>query len=159
VRAAVPIGQTLDKSDSGFGSRLIEGIPFNQYAALNNLTIKEGRNLEKGDEVIIDYSWKNEKQVEIGSTTMIYERPFRIVGVYEPPGGGRLKIPLSTMQDQVGSENRCNAILIAVNDPARQDDVGRRSRRNSPKTKSSSPASCPRFTCPACPRSTFFSKW
>src|SRR6185295_4475648 len=28
VRAAVPIGQSLDKSDSGFGSRLIEGIPF-----------------------------------------------------------------------------------------------------------------------------------
>src|SRR6266576_3653695 len=43
VRAAVPIGQFLDKSDSGFGSRLIEGIPFDQYSAMNNLTIKEGR--------------------------------------------------------------------------------------------------------------------
>ena len=125
VRAAVPIGQTLDKSDSGFGSRLIEGIPFEQYAALNNLTIKEGRKLGQGDEVVIDLTWKNEKQVEVGSTTMIFERPFRIVGVFEPPGGGRLKIPLSTMQDQVGSENRCNAILIAVNDPARQDEVGK----------------------------------
>src|SRR5205814_2258634 len=43
VRLAVPIGQHLDKSDSQFGSRLIEGIPFDQYAALNGLTIKEGR--------------------------------------------------------------------------------------------------------------------
>ena len=38
VRTAVPIGQSLDRSDSGFGSRLIEGIPFDQYAALNGLT-------------------------------------------------------------------------------------------------------------------------
>lgn len=126
VRMAVPIGQNLDKSDSGFGSRLIEGIPFDEYAALNNLHIKGGRKLEKGDEVIVDAAWKDEHQVEVGSTMTIYERPFRIVGVYEPPGGGRLKIPLATMQDQVGSENRCNAILIACNDPAMQDDVAAR---------------------------------
>src|SRR6185503_8868598 len=132
VRAAVPIGQNLDKSDSGFGSRLIEGIPFDQYAALNSLKITEGRKLDKGDEVIIDASWKTERQVEVGSTIMIYERPFRIVGVYEPPGGGRLKIPLATMQDQVGSENRCNAILIACADPGQQDLVAQRIRDRFP---------------------------
>ena len=126
VRMAVPIGQSLDKSDSGFGSRLIEGIPFDEYAALNNLHIKQGRKLEKGDEVIVDSAWKNEHQVEVGATMTIYERTFKIVGVYEPPGGGRLKIPLATMQDQVGSENRCNAILIACNDPALQDEVAAR---------------------------------
>jgi putative ABC transport system permease protein len=132
VRAAVPIGQNLDKSDSGFGSRLIEGIPFDQYATLNGLKITEGKKLDKGDEVIIDASWKTERQVEIGSTITIYERPFRIVGIYEPPGGGRLKIPLATMQDQVGSENRCNAILIACNDPAQQDAVAARIKEKFP---------------------------
>lgn len=131
VRLAVPIGQHLDRAE-GFGSRLIEGIPFDEYAALNNLTIKEGRKLETGEEVIIDARWKTERQVEIGSTMMIYERPFRIVGVYEPPGGGRLKIPLSTMQDQVGSENRCNAILIACDDPAMQEQVAARIKEQFP---------------------------
>jgi putative ABC transport system permease protein len=132
VRMAVPIGQYLDKSDSGFGSRLIEGIPFDQYAALNGLTIKEGRKLEKGDEVIIDQRWKTESQIEVGSTMKIYERPFRIVGVYEPPGGARLKIPLATMQDQVGSEHRCNAILIACDDPAQQEAVAARIKEKFP---------------------------
>ncbi|PYS42944.1 MAG: hypothetical protein DMF71_08160, partial [Acidobacteria bacterium] len=108
------------------GSRLIEGIPFDEYAALNGLTIKEGRKLERGDEVIVDSAWQRERHVEVGSTMEIYERPFRIVGIYEPPGGGRLKIPLATMQDQVGSENRCNAILIACVDPSRQDEVAAR---------------------------------
>jgi putative ABC transport system permease protein len=132
VRLAVPIGHHLDKAE-GWGSRLIEGIPFDQYAALNGLTIKEGRKLDKGDEVIIDLKWKTDRQVEIGSTIMIYERPFRVVGVYEPPGGGgRLKIPLSTMQDQVGSEHRCNAILIACNVPEKQEEVAARIKEKFP---------------------------
>ena len=132
VRMAVPIGQNLDKSDSGFGSRLVEGIPFDQYAALNGLTIKEGRKLETGDEVILDSMWQQESHVNVGSTMQIYERPFRVVGIYEPPGGGRMKIPLSTMQDQVGSEHRCNAILIACVDPSRQEQVAARIKERFP---------------------------
>src|SRR2546421_7817566 len=36
------------------------------------------------------------------------------------------------MQDQVGSENRCNAILIACVDPLRQDEVGARIKQQFP---------------------------
>ncbi|HVS21259.1 MAG TPA: ABC transporter permease [Pyrinomonadaceae bacterium] len=132
VRMAVPVGQLLDKSDTGFGSRLIEGIPFDQYAALTGLKIKEGRKLEKGDEVILDSAWQQERHVVVGSTMEIYERPFRIVGIYEPPGGGRIKIPLSTIQDQVGSENRCNAVLIACIDPSQQEQVAARIKAQFP---------------------------
>src|SRR3989440_7210366 len=133
VRTAVPIGQFLDKSDSGFGSRLIEGIPYEQYAELNHLTIKEGRGLEKGDEVIVDSAWQQERNIAVGATIEIYERPFKLVGVYEPPGGGRLKIPLSTMQDQVGSENRCNTILVACDDPNQQEQVATRIKEKFPE--------------------------
>lgn len=132
VRMAVPIGQNLDKSDSGFGSRLVEGIPFEQYAALSGLTIKEGRGLQSGDEVIVDSAWQQERNVPIGSTIEIYEQPFRLVGTYEPPGGGRIKIPLATMQKQVGFENRCNTILIACADPAQQEQVAARIKERFP---------------------------
>jgi len=132
VRAAVPIGQHLDKSESGFGTRLIEGIPYDQYVALNNLTIKAGRGLQKGDEAIIDPAFAQELNVSVGSTIQLYERPFKVVGVYEPPGGGRVKIPLATMQDQVGSENRCNTILVACDDPAQQEQVATRVKERFP---------------------------
>jgi putative ABC transport system permease protein len=126
VRMAVPIGQNLDKSGDGFGSHLVEGIPFDQYAALTGLQLKEGRKLEKGDEVIVDGAWQQDRGIAVGSTIEIYERPFRLVGIFEPPGGGRLKIPLATMQDQVGSDGRCSAILIACVDPAQQEQVAAR---------------------------------
>lgn len=123
VRAATPIGQTFDKSDSGFGQRLIDGIEYDEYATLARITIREGRKLESGDEAIIDPEWKERRKANVGDTVELFERPFKIVGVYEPPGGGRIKIPLKTMQEQEGSDNKASAILVACVDPAQQDEV------------------------------------
>ncbi len=126
VRAATPIGQTLDKSDSGFGQRLIDGIDYDEYANLARIRMREGRKLESGDESIIDPEWKERRNAQVGDTVQLFERPFKIVGVYEPPGGGRIKIPLSTMQEQEGADNRASAILVACVDPAKQDEVAGR---------------------------------
>jgi putative ABC transport system permease protein len=46
--------------------------------------------------------------------------------VYEPPGGGRIKIPLATMQEQEGAEGRATAILVACSEPAKQDEIAAR---------------------------------
>jgi putative ABC transport system permease protein len=132
VRAAVPVGQNILSSDRGFGSRVVDAIPFDEYAGLTGLTIKEGSKLTGGDEAIVDAIWQQERQVQIGSTVVLYERPFRIVGVYEPPGGGRIKIPLSTMQEQLGSEGKCSMVLVACTDPAMQETVAARIREKFP---------------------------
>jgi putative ABC transport system permease protein len=132
VRAATAIGQSLDRSDSGFGTRLIDGINFDEYANLTGAKIREGRKLQSGTEAIIDPVWKEQRKATIGSIVQIYERPFTIVGVYEPPGGGRIKIPLTTMQDQMGSDGKASAILVACVDPAKQEDVAARIRERFP---------------------------
>jgi len=132
VRAATPIGQTLDRSDTGFGSRLIDGIEFDEYAKLTGITIREGAKPTGGDQAIIDPVWQHDHHAGIGSTVQLFERPFTIVGVYEPPGGGRIKIPLATMQDQEGSDGRASAILVACTDPTKQDDVAARIRERFP---------------------------
>ena len=126
VRAATAIGQTFDKSDTGFGQRLIDGVVYDEYAGIAHITIREGRKLESGDEAIIDSEWQRTRKANVGDTVKLFERPFKIVGVYEPPGGGRIKIPLKTMQDQEGTENRASAILVACADPAQQDEVAAR---------------------------------
>jgi len=133
VRAATAIGQWLDRSDSGFGTRLIDGINFDEYANLTGMKIREGQKLTGGDQAIIDPVWQQQHNAAVvGSTVQIYERPFTIVGVYEPPGGSRIKIPLSTMQDQQGSDGRASAVLVACVDPARQEEVAARIRERFP---------------------------
>ncbi|PYS69793.1 MAG: hypothetical protein DMF69_15770 [Acidobacteria bacterium] len=123
VRAATPVGQAVDKSDSGFGQRLIDGIEYDQYANLAGIQIREGRKLTSGDEAIIDPVWMQQRKAKVGDTVQMFERPFKIVGVYDPPGGGRIKIPLSTMQEQKGAEGRATTILVSCEDPAKQDEI------------------------------------
>ncbi|MBA3357611.1 MAG: flippase-like domain-containing protein [Pyrinomonadaceae bacterium] len=132
VRAATPLGQALDRSDRGFGTRLIDGIDFDDYSRLTDLKIREGSALTGGDQVIVDPVWQKQRNATVGSTVQIFERAFTIVGVYEPPGGGRLKIPLATMQDQEGAEGNASAILVASTDPAKQEDVAARIRERFP---------------------------
>jgi putative ABC transport system permease protein len=126
VRATTPIGQAVDSSDTGFGQRLIDGIEYDQYANIARITIREGRPLQSGDEAIVDPEWKRNRKANTGDTLQLFHRPFKIVGVYEPPGGGRIKIPLKTMQEQVGAESKASAILVACDDPAKQDEVAAR---------------------------------
>ncbi|HKC63013.1 MAG TPA: ABC transporter permease [Pyrinomonadaceae bacterium] len=141
VRAAVPIGQQLVSSDSGFGSRIVDGITFDEYAPLAGLTIKEGTAFTPcgptsppncGDQAIVDSVWTEERKTGVGGTVQLYDRPFRVVGIYEPPGGARIKIPLSTMQEQLGSEDHCSAVLVACNNPDEQVQVATRIREQFP---------------------------
>ncbi len=142
VRAAVPLGQNILKSDKGFGSRLVDGIPFAEYSALTGLTIREGTGFTPcpensppacRDQAIIDTVWQKDREAAVGSTVELYDRPFRIVGVYEPPGGGRIKIPLETMQEQLGAEGNCTAVLVAAENPAEQDALAARIRERFPE--------------------------
>ncbi|MGH9967604.1 MAG: ABC transporter permease [Pyrinomonadaceae bacterium] len=132
VRAATPLGQTLDRSDRGFGTRLIDGIEFDDYAQLAGLRMREGSKLTGGDQAIVDPVWQQQRQAAVGSTVQLFERPFTIIGIYEPPGGGRIKIPLATMQDQEGAEGRTSAVLVACTDPAQQEEVAARIRERFP---------------------------
>src|SRR5947209_1417716 len=141
VRMAVPIGQQLVGSDTGFGSRVVDGSTFDEYAPLAGLTIKDGTAFTPcgptstpncGDQAIVDSVWTEERKTSVGGTVQLYDRPFRIVGVYEPPGGARIKIPLSTMQEQLGSQDHCSAVLVACNNPDEQVQVAARIREQFP---------------------------
>lgn len=133
VRSVTAVGQATQPAP-GFGVRLIDGIRFDEYAPMANMQIIEGRGLgEAGDEAIVDSTWQRENKTGVGGVVQIFEREFRVVGVYEPPGGGRVKIPLRTMQEQIGGENRAAAMLVSVTDPARQEDVAARIRERLPE--------------------------
>lgn len=134
VRVAVPLGQSFDKSETGFGSRLIDGIDFDVYTQVGNLNLTEGTRLpETGDVAIVDTVWQKEHDnAHAGSSVTLYERPFRIVGVYEPPNGARIKIPMRTMQEQLSGEGHCTAVLVACQNPAQQEQIAARIKERFP---------------------------
>lgn len=125
VQTAVPIAQnTIEVKDGLTGSRLIDGVDLAEYAPLVGLEIVKGRAFTNGtDEVICDASWAQQKNLKLGDPITMYDRDFTLVGIYEPSVSGRTKIPLSTMQAQLGSEGKASAILIKIKDGYTPDGV------------------------------------
>lgn len=126
VAAVVPVAQnSVAATDSMTGSRLIDGVPFDKYAAIAGLQIAQGRQFTEGrDEVMTDTAWLARRKARIGDKFNLYDREFEIVGTYEPSAGARIKIPLATMQAQLGAEGKASAFLVKVRDGITPAAVG-----------------------------------
>lgn len=136
VKTAIVIGQNSVKADTNVGSRLIDGINFDEYAALANLKIIEGRTFTEGtDEALVDTGFQKQKKYKIGDTIEIWDRPFKIVGTYEPAAGARVKIPLGVMQTQLGSENRTTSFLVKIKEGFAQEQVAETLQNKFPDTQ------------------------
>ncbi|MGB7070598.1 MAG: ABC transporter permease [Pyrinomonadaceae bacterium] len=118
VARAVPIAQnSVSAADSNVGSRLVDGVEIDEYSEIAGLQLVEGRNFSDGaDEAVADSAWIAQKDLRLGDNVEIYDRNFVLVGSYEPAAGARIKIPLSTMQEQLGAEGKVSTILIKVRD-------------------------------------------
>lgn len=93
----------------------MDGINYDEYSEVVGIRIIEGKQLSgKGDEAIIDTGFQRQKKYKVGQRIKLYEREFTIVGTYEPAAGARIKIPLATMQDQLGGEGKTTAFLIKI---------------------------------------------
>lgn len=126
VAAVIPVGQNSVAATDGLtGSRLIDGVNFDQYASIAGLQIIHGRKfVDARDEIMVDTAWFERRKAKIGDKFSLYERDFEIVGTYEPSAGARIKIPLSTMQAQLGAEGKVSAFLIKVKEGFTTDAVG-----------------------------------
>lgn len=126
VAGAVPIAQNSVAASEGLtGSRLIDGVPWEKYSRIAGVSLVQGRPFVDGaDEMVSDSAWIARRKLKLGDTFSIYDKDFTIVGTYEPSAGARIKIPLATMQAQLGSENKASGFLIKVKDGASIDAVG-----------------------------------
>jgi putative ABC transport system permease protein len=126
VEEAVPVANTIRDA------RVVDGLVFDQFTRVSEAHIIEGRAIAEGDEVVIDSYLRNQRGLKVGDQMQIFDRPFRIVGVYEPESLGRVKIPLATLQSLL---NRpfCSFILVKVKDPSRTDEVAARIKERFPR--------------------------
>jgi putative ABC transport system permease protein len=128
VAVATPVGQNLEMGGgSGLGIRQVDGIVFEEFVRAGNLRIVEGGPLPAaGDVAIVDVKEAASKNLKPGSSIKWQGRELRVVGIYEPEAGARVKIPLATMQETLGTSDKCSMIFVKCADPAEQEAVARR---------------------------------
>jgi putative ABC transport system permease protein len=128
VAMVTPVGQNLDlEGDRATGVRQIDGIDFSSFTAATKLRMTEGQGLPpSGDVAIVDIKYALDRNVKLGDKVSGLGREFTVVGIYEPESGARIKVPLLTMQEALGVEDRCSMIFIKCHNPAEQEQVAER---------------------------------
>ncbi len=128
VEAVVPVSQYFQEL------QLIDGIDYEAFTKVSDMRIVEGKPALEGDEMMIDRVLQRNWKLQLGDEIKILNRPFRVVGIYEPESLGRFKIPLSTLQNATNRPSLCSLILIKVTDAAKQNDVAAKIKERFPES-------------------------
>ncbi|MCI0338565.1 MAG: ABC transporter permease [Acidobacteria bacterium] len=128
VAVATPVGQNLEMGgEGGLGVRQIDGIEFDSFTAAGKLRLTKGEPLpSSGDFAIVDIKYALDHETKIGDKINGLSREFTVVGIFEPESGGRIKVPLSTMQAVLGAEGKCSMIFIKCQNQDEQEQVAQR---------------------------------
>lgn len=115
VESTVPVIRYISPDTNGrWGITQIDGVEWAPFAAMNEMSIIEGRPATGSNEVILDERRLVEDKVKVGDSVPLFGRDYKIVGVFSPPSGARIKMSLAAMQEALESPGKCTYILVKV---------------------------------------------
>ena len=136
VQSTVPVIRYLTKnSNERWGVQQLDGVDWKPFAEMNEIKIVEGRGTESIDEVVLDERKMRDDNHKVGDTLEVLGTKKKIVGVYSPPSGARIKMSLAAMQDALQAPNKCTYILVKIKDGANVDAVADRIDKELPGNK------------------------
>jgi putative ABC transport system permease protein len=126
VESVSAVGRYVQSGRSGLGFEQVDGVDFPSYAAISGLHMIDGRPFQNENEVIIDEFKSRHSNLIIGSEISVFGRQLKVVGIYAPESGARIKMDLTALQNLLTAENKCTFIMVKVIDPDRQSEVQQR---------------------------------
>jgi putative ABC transport system permease protein len=136
VQSAVAVVLYIFQGGSGFGIERIEGMDWSAFAAMNNMQLEEGRPPDSADEVVVDQVKARNDNLNVGSTiTLFGDKPYRVVGIYTPESGARVKLSLSAMQEVLEAPGKCTYILVKSREGVSEKELAERIDKELPGNK------------------------
>src|SRR5258708_30575799 len=90
---------------------------------MNGMQLVEGRAPQANDEVIMDQRQMQDENLKLGDPYELFGgKQYKIVGVFAPPSGARIKLSLSALQEALQTD-KCTYILVKIKDGADTDAV------------------------------------
>ncbi len=119
VQSTVPVGRYItSNSDARWGIEQVDGVDWKPFAEMNEMQIVEGRPATAVDEIIVDERNFRDNNYKLGDTKKIFGKQYKIVGVFSPPSGARIKMSLAAMQDALQSPRKSTYVLVKLKDGA-----------------------------------------
>jgi putative ABC transport system permease protein len=127
VAAALPAIRYLSQGGRGFGFEQVEGVDWNDFAAMNDMHLVAGSAPTALNEVVVDEEKARNNQLSVGSEIKLFGNlPYKVAGIYSPEAGPRVKMSLAAMQDALQAPDKCTWVYVKVKSPERAVEVARR---------------------------------
>jgi putative ABC transport system permease protein len=126
VKTVSPVGRYVQSGHTGLGFEQVDGIDFPTYSAISGMHLVEGRVFQNENEVIIDEFKARQNKLNVGSEIQVFGRQLKVVGIYAPESGARIKMGLTALQNFLSAENKCTFIMVKISDPDQQVEVQKR---------------------------------
>ena len=138
VQAALPVIRYISLGCRGFGFEQIEGVDWEPFSKMNDINLVAGRapravdprgadDPNNPDEVIIDEKKAESGKLGVGSIIKLFgNKPYRVVGIYAPESGARIKMSLSAMQKALDSPDKAQYILVKTKEGVNEVTVAER---------------------------------
>ena len=127
VEDALPIIRHFVQGSKGFGFEQIDGVDWDGYARMNGLGIVSGRGPQAMDEIVIDETKARQNNLKVGDTTKpLGNKDYRIVGIYSPESGPRVKMQIPAMQQALEVEGKCTFIFVKLKNPDQTNEMAKR---------------------------------
>lgn len=125
VASVVPVGRYVSADTKGrWGVQQLDGVDWEPFAAMNGMRITKGRAPTANDEVILDERQLAADKTNLGESIKLFGgNTYRVVGVFEPPSGSRIKMSLGALQSALEAPNKCTYVLVKVADGVDPDKV------------------------------------
>ena len=103
---------------------VIYGIDLESYQQLGGpFRFLEGGPFQGPDDMIVDDYFASANKVHPGSNVKVLNHDFRVSGVVPHGRGARRYVPISTMQDLVGAQNKASILYVKLDDSNNANEV------------------------------------
>lgn len=136
VESTIPVIRYISPSAKGrWGILQLDGLDWEPFARMNDMRVVEGRAPSGENEVILDERQLREEGLKVGDKMELLGREFTVSGVFSPPSGSRIKMPLATIQDLLEAKDKCTYILVKIKGGENAETVAARINSELPGNK------------------------
>jgi putative ABC transport system permease protein len=121
IQAVAP---ALLQFNSSGGVDVVWGIdPESFHAVSGGFIFLAGHDMEGPDDLLVDDWAAKSKHLAVGGNFKLFEHNWRVAGIVEHGKGGRLFVPITTLQDLVGARDKASIFLVKCTRPEHTEDA------------------------------------
>ncbi len=121
VEAVAPV---LTQFNTAGAVEILYGIDLPSFNAMGGgFRFIDGGPFTGPDDIIVDNFFADQKNMHVGDRLNLLNHDFRICGIVESGKGARKFMPITTVQELIGAQNKASIFYLRLDDPKNADQV------------------------------------